>query len=208
MEKADSHDLQYLGDAEFSTMLPNTFQEDAIKSLKSISNNIIESEQYMDFLKNRSFRRTLLCHNDVQLNRNLDKNNLNGFLISSEAQPVEEEISLSQDKSYIFKTSDGSSIETNHPVTKASLMVLRELWPRAIDMDTLYKEVFMRLKIPQSDEQNFRDILVRDLLKCYSCKLVELHTWQPDYITKASEKPKVNNLVSIIAVKEPQIPNK
>jgi len=62
IERADRHGLQYLGEADFSTMLTSGFPKEVNETLGRISQNIIHTEQYMDFIRNRFFRQTLLCH--------------------------------------------------------------------------------------------------------------------------------------------------
>ena len=37
---------------------------------RAVGQNIIQMEQYMDFVRNRTFRATLLCKKGIELNRN------------------------------------------------------------------------------------------------------------------------------------------
>ena len=62
VERAASHRLQYLSEADFSTMLTSGFPKEVAATLEQISPDIVRTEQYMDFLRSRFFRRTLLCH--------------------------------------------------------------------------------------------------------------------------------------------------
>jgi len=63
--------LQYPAEADFSTMLTAQFAPAVAQTLEQISPNIIQLEQYMDFVRNRLFRQTLLCHKNLKLNRAL-----------------------------------------------------------------------------------------------------------------------------------------
>ncbi len=69
-EAAGRHDLQYLAEAEFSTMLTSNFSGAIQETLNSVSNDLIMNEQYIDFFRNRAFRQTLLCRKDIVLNLN------------------------------------------------------------------------------------------------------------------------------------------
>ena len=66
---AQQHGLQYLGESLFHSMMSSNYPEKVAATLEEISNNILELEQYMDFLRNRRFRCTLLCHREVKLQR-------------------------------------------------------------------------------------------------------------------------------------------
>jgi len=61
-ERAGIHGLQYLGESDFGTMLTSKFPKEVAETLSKINKNIVSTEQYMDFLRNRQFRQTLLCH--------------------------------------------------------------------------------------------------------------------------------------------------
>ena len=61
MAQADNHGLGYLGEANFVEMLPQHLGAEVQRTLEQISaGNIIQTEQYMDFIRNRYFRQTLL----------------------------------------------------------------------------------------------------------------------------------------------------
>ena len=91
IERVQRHNLQYLGEAEFSTMLTSGFPHAVAETLEGISPDIVRTEQYMDFLRNRFFRQTLLCHKSLQLKRDLDANSINGLLVASNTQPYQSE---------------------------------------------------------------------------------------------------------------------
>jgi len=197
-ERAAVAGLQYLGEADFSVMLTSGFSPEVKETLQRISPNIINTEQYMDFLRNRFFRQTLLCHHDVALKRNLGGESVSNLLFASAAQPLDHPVDLTAHKKVSFRTPDGASIETNRPLTKAVFLVLREYWPRAINLDTLLGEAYRKLDggglLAGALENS--SILAADLLQCYSARVVELHTWQADFVTKASERPQVTKLAA------------
>ncbi len=48
-------------------MVPATgFPSEVRQGLNALAPNLIEKEQYMDFLRNRTFRQSLVCHQDLQ----------------------------------------------------------------------------------------------------------------------------------------------
>ncbi len=74
---AGRHGLQYLGDGDPHEMF------DPQGLLKPVSGGVIEREQYMDFLKARRFRQTLLCHQSQKLEHRPLEDCMDRFLFSS-----------------------------------------------------------------------------------------------------------------------------
>ncbi|MEI9975944.1 MAG: class I SAM-dependent methyltransferase [Ignavibacteriota bacterium] len=77
--RAAGHSLQYLGDAQPHLMF------DSRASLDWVGGDLIEREQYFDFLCLRPFRQTLLCQGEVELKRPPEPNQMDQFLFSSPA---------------------------------------------------------------------------------------------------------------------------
>ena len=62
MEQASQHGLEYVIDFDFRGSLPNHYDPKTAEAFIHKARNVVESEQYLDFLRSRSFRQTLLCH--------------------------------------------------------------------------------------------------------------------------------------------------
>jgi hypothetical protein len=80
---AGRHGLQYLGEAEPHEMFDPI---DSLKPLGLPAGDIVEREQYLDFVKARRFRRTLLCREGIPLRRDVDLARMETFLFSSNQQ--------------------------------------------------------------------------------------------------------------------------
>jgi SAM-dependent methyltransferase len=70
---AARHGLQYLGEADPHEMFD-------LREIPAVG--VLEREQYLDFLKLRRFRQTLLCHAGVKLTRQVDARRMDEFLFS------------------------------------------------------------------------------------------------------------------------------
>jgi SAM-dependent methyltransferase len=68
VEKAGAHGLQYLAEADYFELFDYGFKESARQIVERLGSNRILREQYLDFLKCRRFRQTLLCHAGLTLN--------------------------------------------------------------------------------------------------------------------------------------------
>lgn len=198
VERAEKHGMQYLGEAEFATMMTSGFPQEVADTLNRISRDIIRVEQYMDFIRYRYFRRTLLCHKEQHLERNLKNLEIQDFLIASAAIPVSEPANLSAGVKQSFCLPSGANIETEFPITKAAFLILKEQWPKAVPLTTLFekaarKATEMGVRTIENDTDPQR-ILFNDLLHCYSLNLVELHTWQGDFTNEIPPYPKTSRL--------------
>lgn len=205
VEHAAAHGLRYLADAEFSTMLTSVFPEETAEILERIGPDIVRAEQYMDFLRNRFFRQTLLCHAHQPLKRKLDACDLGGFLFASPLVPED----AAADGTNGFRTPDGRRVATDFPLTQAALTVLSEHWPRALDQETLLALASERLESARTEtsRQDQWPIVLDDLLHCYSKGAVELRTWQASFTTFVSSTPKVSALVAHQARAGAQVTN-
>jgi SAM-dependent methyltransferase len=84
--RAARHSLQYLGDAQPHLMF------DSRTSLDWAGGDVMEREQYFDFLCLRPFRQTLLCGAEVRLDRPAGPEQMDRFLFSSPARRSEGQI--------------------------------------------------------------------------------------------------------------------
>lgn len=195
VERAERHGLQYLAESEFQTMFDVGIPDNISQTVARISHDIIRNEQYLDFLRNRSFRRTLLCRKNLKLRRSLDASCLDSLLINSAA--TLEELADESPSSRLgrFRTHDGKLLETNDPFIRAGLMILRECWPRALAFEDLVQRCLQRLENTDQhgiDPEMARRELGRGLLHCRISGAVELHSWQEDVVTMLSDKPRVS----------------
>lgn len=83
-EHAGRHALQYLGEAD----PPEMFDPQGL--LRTLPGDLLDREQYMDYLKARLFRQTLLCHASRTLQRRPIEDCVDQFLFSSLCRTVED----------------------------------------------------------------------------------------------------------------------
>ncbi len=86
MALASAHGLRYLAEADFADMLGGRFPQPVREKLHAISPDLHAKEQYLDFLKCRRFRQTLLCREEVRLTRELSPARMKDFFISARLQ--------------------------------------------------------------------------------------------------------------------------
>ena len=185
--KAYSHGLEYLADAFFPTMLVNNFPPAIAEELHVFQNNLIHQEQMMDFLRNRHFRHTLLCHQGTPLNRHLSPEVLNYFYIASPLQPVANTAKPLQQ----FAHTQGS-VSTEQPLIQFVLHYLSQQWPQAVAFTELVAQIESHRDYSlQVQEQA---ILADALFNCYAKGLMDWYTQPPPLITTITTYPQASSL--------------
>ncbi len=192
-EQAARHGLQYLGDVNFQSMLASNFPTDVVEGLRQMAKSTVELEQYMDFLRDRMFRQSLLCHQDVRLSARMGPERLSRFYIASSALPESTEPDIHTVSVEKFCSPDGANLVTDHPITKAAMLHLIKIWPRSIAFEALLTEAQARLGQKPTPQEAAVDaqVLGANLLKAYgySENLVELHVYQARFAAAVSRYP-------------------
>jgi methyltransferase-like protein/SAM-dependent methyltransferase len=190
-ERAERHGLQYLADAQFQTMLASNLPAEMAEALRKMAQDTISLEQYMDFLHNRTFRQTLLCHEDVRLSGSPHPDLLANFYVASPALPAESELNIHSVSVEKFRASDGTILSTDHPVTKAGVLYLTEIWPYSVPFKALLNTARARVNGAQADVARDAEVLAANLLQAYGCSdnLVELHVCPHHFVLEISDRP-------------------
>src|SRR5262249_41014748 len=132
-ERLTAHGLRYLGESEFRLMVPGTSFAPAVQQeLARLAPSFLEMEQYMDLLRNRMFRQTLLCHNHIRPNYEVHAEQLGRFHIASPAKPKSETPDCGSEALEQFVGRNNLVVTSSVPIVKAALWCLGEIWPRAI----------------------------------------------------------------------------
>ena len=85
---AAEHGLRYLGESEFPMMLLENLPPETACELVAMKLDRLETEQFMDYIVNRSFRCSLLVGADAPAATGLDASALRGLAFSPRLQPV------------------------------------------------------------------------------------------------------------------------
>ncbi len=186
VEHARSHDLQFLSEAQFSSMQESALEPAAAETVRALAGgDRIRKQQYLDFVKCRRFRQSLLCRADVPLEDPPDPRRVSTLWADCAAQPVDEQE---------FRTPGGASIRTKLPLAKAVMLHLGRSWPRAASFEELLASA------PD------REFLQHLLLRIYASGLVELHASPSHFLTEVSDRPRAFSLARFHARRGSVIP--
>jgi methyltransferase-like protein/predicted O-methyltransferase YrrM len=193
VEHAAAYELQYLVEADFARVMVSNLPPQVGNQLQQWARNSVEMEQYLDFLRNRTFRQTLLCPAQVDVSRRLQPD-MRRFRFATYAQPTQTPFNIEDNSAVQFRTPDGAVITTDHPVSKAALSYLVETAPTAVPFDTLLAVAAQRVygKTPnpallQQDAQALTATILQAY--SYSVRLVELHVHPFPFTVEVDERP-------------------
>lgn len=200
MESAEKYDLQYLGEADFYLMLLAHLAPEIRDTLTRISGNLIQMEQYMDFVRNRLFRRTLLVHAGLKITRNVQPEMVKDLYIMSEAKPTVSDPDLRTPDTLVeFKTPLGGLISSTNPITKSAFMALYENSPKPLHFEQLRRLARKNLSGTKSDDRalaaNDSQELASNILSTYASNAIALHTCNISIPTTIPHRPKVTTYV-------------
>jgi hypothetical protein len=149
----------------------------------AVADDPLAREQYMDFFKNRTFRRTLLCHAEVQVLRALEDVQLERLAISSAARPSEEDREGDRET---FVTPEGHTVSTSEPLVLAALRALADAWPAAL----WFPELLERSLSAVEEQAELAAARLRAvLLEAYVARVVDLRSTPPPVSDRAGERP-------------------
>lgn len=200
VERAARHGLQYLGEAEFSTMVVKNLAAPVAETLSRGIRDVIRMEQYMDFIRNRTFRSTLLCHQEQRLDRNVESARVTRLHVAAGVEPVDAKADVRSTQNETFKTLGGIQFHTAMPLTKAAIRVLSSAWPRAVHFGDLLAGARRLIGTTDGmDDADAEQRLAADVLQLYAANAVELHSIPSSFVTSVSEKPSTSALVRLQA---------
>ncbi len=215
VEHAARHNLQYLCDADFRMDFLTTFPKAKADALLKMSHNIVELEQYMDFVRNRMFRQTLLVHADQPVSRRLGAARLRTLWVGSSARPDTGEVSLTRGAVEKFIGRDTSKLSTDHPLSKAAMVCLIQQWPASIPFDVLVgkaqsmlEEVSGEAAVTPADEEQV-EVLAANLLQAFTASetLVEFHACGPRFTLEVGPTPLASGWARLQAETGPTVTN-
>jgi len=127
---AGDHGLQYLCDADLKYMFGGEFNEGTRAWLESLE-DIVEREQYMDLLRGRNFRATLLCRTGHELAGEIDTAIFDRLAMHALLVPKRQP-NLGRVRDESWRSVTDHEFTVSHPMTRAALLHLGEAFPDSV----------------------------------------------------------------------------
>ena len=119
------------------------------------------------------------------------------FYVASPAKPQSQAPDVHAVSMETYKSPGGATFETDHPLAKAALSWLAEVWPAYIPFHQLLTESQERCHPgagPGDSSSEDRQLLANFLFRLYSAGLLELHSHPPQFTTHVSTFPTASPL--------------
>lgn len=193
-ERAESRGLAYLGETDMSAMYSGHLPTSVRTTLQSVASNLIQMEQYTDFIRNRMFRQTLLRHREVEIDRELRPSDLESLYVASALVPENANVGLHAAEPLTLKdTATGRKVTAASPMLKAALLALAEAWPANIAYPQLRdrsRTAVDRRTFVSAQQLNVNNNeFGTDLLRFYINNLIELHSQPSCFVTQPGTHP-------------------
>ena len=194
------HGLQYISESLLLSSQSASLPPAALEKMRAFSRDeTVAREQYLDFVKLRGFRQSLLCHSEMRIERRLDGSRIKNMMASASATPASAEPDVSSTAPEEFRYPNGGNMSTNHPLAKAAMLHLGRIWPARVlfsDLLLAARSLAGRDSPPSSEPMEADSVwLVGMLLKLYAANFVELHTHTPACSLNVSDRPVASPLV-------------
>jgi methyltransferase-like protein/SAM-dependent methyltransferase len=211
-ERAKAKGLQFMGEARIGTMVTSNFGPEVDRTLRTVAQDLVQMEQYMDFLSNRLFRESLLVKAGTPVNYTIYPEVLRKLHVASPARPVKEPIDIRSTDPVPYRSPSGATLSTSVPLVKAAMQYLREIWPHVVPFDQLHQVARERLGLPATTPAAMnqeRHLIGVGLLNCYTASdLVELRSSVPQFLREVRDMPVASPTARELAKTSGMVPNR
>lgn len=209
MEAANQQKLSYLSDAFLATMFTGNLPTQFASELNKI-NNIIAVGQYMDFIRNQRFRCTLLCHEDLKINRAIKTTDIENFYLQLIANPTKTDFSEKdlKDGEVISFTNGPLTLTVRHLLTQHAMLILHQERFKPIHYTDLCERLVQHY--PQFDRNTIKAQLNDNLnlMRSVFAGLIQISSYRGNYTSHIGEKLLACPLARYQAEKQTYVTNR
>jgi methyltransferase-like protein/2-polyprenyl-3-methyl-5-hydroxy-6-metoxy-1,4-benzoquinol methylase len=189
----EQNKLEYLGDSMFSTMMLDNFPQTVKDVLAGLQGELVRTEQYLDFVRCRYFRQSLIVHDGAPVNRRIESNRVLDLRFTTRAMPTGP-VDFTKGVVATFKSPDGLEVTSDNPLVKAALVEIYESRPDALHFDELLARARKRSGDTATTDEALakaRGTLSSNLLSCFATSVVVPHVWRAPTSTVVPQRPVV-----------------
>jgi len=178
--------LRFVGEAEPFTMETRAFKPEIAKVLDGLAEtDVVRKEQYIDFLRLRRFRETLVSPDGQRPLAEPLPERITGLAVSG--QPTWDGDCDPTSNSAVTFRAGKATARTDLPIAKAALVILAGCSPRRVPFADLLARAAAKLGRPATAEDHTR--LAELLTAVWMTGMVALHGHVPTYTDTASARP-------------------
>ncbi|WP_313064219.1 class I SAM-dependent methyltransferase [Paraburkholderia sp. LEh10] len=150
--RADEHDLAYLADADPPLMFATNYGDEIARLLfDECGHSQVLLEQYLDFVTDRAFRRSLLVRKERagDIGYNVQATRLRGLHVAAQLACAQGEARI-DDSPQPFSAANGNAVVLDNAVAKLAAEALTRAWPFTMGFDELHRVV--QSKLPETEQ--------------------------------------------------------
>lgn len=196
-----SHRLQYLGEAQFFENQSGNIAAKSMAVVDQIADGRIAKEQYLDFLKCRSFRQSLLVHEHRRLDFDLAGRDLSRFHVTAPTRLAPTDSANEKSGRVTILGPQKSSLTTDSPGVQRVFAALGESWPVPV--------AFPRLLEIANDAGTTLSAadLASTLMRTYAAGMIELSLHPPRMTRTPGTHPMAGALARLLAGEDGDVIN-
>ena len=186
--------------------------EAARRRIEEWAGDPIDREQYVDFVVNRTFRRSFLRRTADEPGPRPSPQAVAEMAVSTTVAPSSRDVDVASDAPVAFSApGNGPSITTNHPLLKAALGELAVARPRMLRFDELMDRIRVRLGTRFAESTTAPDVarpqLCDALYRGFLVDLVLLNIAPPRVAVEPGERPVAGPLARLLAPRGGRVTN-
>jgi methyltransferase-like protein/2-polyprenyl-3-methyl-5-hydroxy-6-metoxy-1,4-benzoquinol methylase len=191
-QHAANHGLQYVGESTFQAMLADRFDDQTRQALHQLGQNLVDFEQYLDFLCGRRFRSSLLTHHERDIDRTIS---LQPLLSLAFALPLDTPGEPDDDGgvTYTHRSHPDLTVRVTAPLHQETVAALAACYPQALRFSELVAHTSAVLG--QEADAVFQTTLADLLMQLFRQSAAELFSEPPPVTATISECPLAPPLV-------------
>jgi len=198
IRRAAADGLRYVDDTQLP-FAPVKLKPQALHVIERFSDDVVHYEQCLDFLLNRTFRYSLLCHSERTPTPQPRGEAIAVMSVASmfevlgdEGNPAEDGRPPAGSGRRRYRMAEGVVATIEDRCLNAALLILHEAAPAAVPFDRLAQDVATALgdsppSLPQGKTVPVH--LMEALLACAQTRLVELHAYRPPLASRPGPRP-------------------
>ncbi len=200
VEMLKQHELQFLGESNLASMITSNLPTKAAESLTKLTTDIHHRSQYTDFVTNRMFRQSLLCHKECKVDRHINNDRIVNARFSGHFAVDDPKLNneLSSEIEVSFKCSNGRGLKTKNSALKALLFSMSEAWPSSLSTTELQKRIESRLAenlvVGEPEQVSIANLTAVNIMQMLVRGDIEFHFAPDRFAAETSDKPRVSKL--------------
>jgi SAM-dependent methyltransferase len=192
---AEKAGLRFMAEAELANQATHMLSEDARAAIAALSDQVVRREQYLDFLRNRTFRQSVLVRGDRPSLSAPHIPHLDALALSAELAASDTE----GGGQTAFKATNGTTLSTEDPLLISALSLLARRSPDRINTAALLDGL--------APTEKARADLRNQLAQCVTSGLIAVHSVDAPYAVVRTTRPKASRVARAQAVSQKRVTN-